>query len=144
MAGYKLIGKNKLIPRKTFQGRHRQFSKSDPSSPFENKEVEVVYTDFEVLECVVQPIEGKANKDLTDQLTSEGGREYDSYTVYSSTPLLGLVEGTSILSDQILLPDSRGGMSWFTVLKTDPYPTSGVARYRAYVVAVPEGEAGGI
>lgn len=144
MAGYKLIGKNRLIPRKTFQGRHRQFSKPGPDSPFENKDIEVVHTSFDVLDCVVQPIAGKASKDLSDQLTSEGGREYDSYTVYSSTPLMGLVEGTSLLSDQILLPDTRGGMSWFTVIKTDPHPTSGVSRYKAYVVAVPEGEEGGI
>lgn len=142
--GYKLIGRNKLIPRPTYPGRHREYRKVDTTTPFENSGTELVYTSFDVLECVVQPMSGRAARDYTNQLMLEGGKEYDSFTVYSTTPLLGLREGTTTLSDQIYLPDSRGEMKWFTVIKSDPYPSSGVMRFRAFVVAVPEGTNGGI
>lgn len=143
MAGYRLIGRNRLIPRPTYAGRHREYQKVG-TGPFENTEIEIVYEDFDVIECVVQPLTGKAARDYTSQLMQEGGRQYDSFTVYSSVMLMGPVEGTNDLADQILLPNSRGEMIWFTVIKSDPYPSSGVARFRAFVVAVPEGTNGGI
>lgn len=73
MAGYKLIGRNKLIPRPTFVGRHRQYAKVDMNNPFENQGVEIEYEEFDVLECVVQPLTGKAARDYTSQLMQEGG-----------------------------------------------------------------------
>ena len=142
--GYKLIGKNKLIPRPTYQGRHREYIKVDDDNPFENGGIEMTYTPFGVIECVVQPMTGKAARDYTAQLMLEGGKQYDSFTVYSSIPLQGPVEGTTDLADQIYLPTSTGGMTWFTVIKSDPYPSSGVARFRSFVVAVPAGTDGGI
>ncbi|ADP02458.1 conserved hypothetical protein [Salmonella phage PVPSE1] len=144
MAGYRLIGKNRLIPRPTFTGRHRQYSKVDASNPYENQGVEIEYEEFDVLECVVQPLTGKAARDYTSQLMQEGGRQYDSFTVYSSVMLKGPVEGSNELADQIKLMNSRGEMVWFTVIKSDAYQTTGVARFRAYVVSVPEGTNGGI
>lgn len=58
--------------------------------------------------------------------------------------LRGPVEGSNELADQIKLMNSRGEMVWFTVIKSDAYQTTGVARFRAYVVSVPEGTSGGI
>lgn len=144
MAGYKLIGKNKLIPRPTFVGRHREYAKVDMDNPFENQGIQIDYEEFDVLECVVQPLTGKAARDYTSQLMQEGGRQYDSFTVYSSVMLRGPVEGSNELADQIKLMNSRGEMVWFTVIKSDAYQTTGVARFRAYVVSVPEGTNGGI
>lgn len=144
MAGYKLIGKNKLIPRVTMKGRHRQFKKTDLDNPFENGGLDIEYVEFDVPECVVQPISGKAVRDYTSQLVPEGGRQYDSFTVYSSVMLKGPVEGSDNMADQILLMNSRGEMEWFTVIKSDLYQTTGVSRFRAYVVAIPEGTNGGI
>ncbi|AKJ74520.1 hypothetical protein SP19_29 [Salmonella phage 19] len=144
MAGYRLIGRNRLIPRPTFTGRHRQYAKVDTSTPYENQGVEIEYEEFDVLECVVQPLTGKAARDYTSQLMQEGGRQYDSFTVYSSVMLRGPVEGSNELADQIKLMNSRGEMVWFTVIKSDAYQTTGVARFRAYVVSVPEGTNGGI
>lgn len=144
MAGYRLIGRNKLIPRPTFVGRHREYSKVDMDNPYENQGVEIEYEEFDVLECVVQPLTGKAARDYTSQLMQEGGRQYDSFTVYSSVMLRGPVEGSNELADQIKLMNSRGEMVWFTVIKSDAYQTTGVARFRAYVVSVPEGTNGGI
>ena len=142
--GYKLIGNNKLIPRLTFQGRRRSYIKTDLTNPFENQGTELVYTPFDVEECVVQPMSGRAVKDYTAQLMSEGGKEYDAFTVYSTTQMHGLKEGTLQMCDQVFLPDSRGEMAWFTVIKCDPYPSSGVTRYRSFVVTVPEGTEGGM
>lgn len=142
--GYRLIGRNRLIPRPNFPGRHREYRKVDLDNPYENQGVEILYEDFEVLECVVQPLTGKAARDYTSQLMQEGGKQYDSFTVYSSNMLRGPVEGSTELADQILLMNSRGEMVWFTVIKSDAYQTSGVARFRAYAVSVPEGTNGGI
>lgn len=142
--GYRLIGRNKLIPRPTFTGRHREYEKVDQDNPYENQGVQILYEEFDVLECVVQPLTGKAARDYTSQLMQEGGKQYDSFTVYSSVMLRGPVEGSNELADQILLQNSRGEMVWFTVIKSDPYQTTGVARFRAYVVSVPEGTNGGI
>lgn len=142
--GYRLIGRNKLIPRPTFTGRHREYTKIDQDNPFENQGGVIVYEDFDVLDCVVQPLTGKAARDYTTQLMQEGGRQYDSFTVYSSVMLRGPVEGTNELADQILLMNSRGETVWFTVIKSDAYQTTGVSRFRAYVVSVPEGTNGGI
>ncbi|QGZ16298.1 hypothetical protein Hena1_01480 [Erwinia phage Hena1] len=142
--GYKLIGKNRLIPRPTYPGRHREYAKVDQDNPFENGGVEMTYVPFDVIECVVQPMTGKAARDYTAQLMLEGGKQYDSFTVYSSIPLRGPVEGSTELSDQIFLPASNGVPTWFTVIKSDPYPSSGVARFRSFVVAVPAGTDGGI
>ena len=144
MPGYRLIGKNRLIPRVTYQGRRREVIKVDLDNPFANGGTETQVTEFEVTECVVQPMTGKAARDYTSQLMLEGGRQYDSFTVYSSVPLQGPVEGTMELADQIFLPTSNGGNAWFTVIKSDPYPSSGVTRYRAFVVAVPAGGEGGV
>lgn len=144
MAGYKLIGRNRLIPRPTHKGRRRVITKTDPNSPFSNKGTTTTYEEFDVLECVVQPMTGKAARDYTAQLMQEGGKQYDSFTVYSTTPLRGPKEGTGQLADQILLPNSIGESTWFTVIKSDIYSSSGVQRYRAFVVSVPEGTQGGI
>lgn len=138
-AGYKLIGKNRLIPRKTFKGRHRVYNKT-VGGHFANEGLELEYEEFDVLECVVQPLTGRAAKDYSSQINPEGDRQYEAFTVYSSTKLCSPDEGTYAMADQIQLPDIRGDLKWFTVLKCDAYVTSGGGRYRFFVVEEPEGE----
>lgn len=142
---YRLLsGRNRLIPRQEVTCRHRNYIKADPDSPFENGNREVVFEEFIAVECTVQPMRGKAARDQNNQLELSGERDYDSYTIYSETFLIRAREGTDKLSDQVLLPDTGGGHSWFTVMKTDIFVTSGVPRYKYYVVAVPVGTEGGL
>lgn len=142
--GYRLMGRNQLIPWSTQQGRHREYQKVDNDNPFENGGVNVVYTPFDAIECVVQPMRGKAARDQNNQLVQEGEKDYDSYTVYTSTLLLRAEEATNNLADQLLLKNTRGEMVWFTVMKTDIFSTSGIDRFRCYLIAVPEGTEGGL
>lgn len=142
--GYRLMGRNKLIPWSVEQGRHRSFEKKDLDDPFENGGGEVQYEPFEALECVVQPMRGKAARDQNNQLVQEGEKDYDSYTVYTSTWLKRADEATNQLADQLLLTNSRGEKVWFTVMKVDVFVTSGVSRFRCYLIAVPEGTSGGL
>lgn len=142
--GYRLMGRNQLIPWSTEQGRHRSFQKEDADNPFENGGVDVVFEPFEAIECVVQPMRGKAARDQNNQLVEEGEKDYDSYTVYTSTLLLRAEEATNNLADQLLLKNSRGQMEWFTVMKVDIFSTSGIERYRCYLIAVPDGTEGGL
>ena len=144
MAGYRLIGNNTLIPRIPCEARHREWVKVDQDDPFENGGLVVNTTLFTAEKCVVQPMRGKAARDQNGQLVEEGEKNYDSYTVYTSTRLLTAREGTSDLADQVLLMDSRGNMTWFTVMKCDAFPSSGVARFRVYLIAIPEFTEGGI
>lgn len=139
-----LSSRNKLIPRIEVQCRKREWVKTDPDSPFLNSGREVVYTPFTAVECTIQPMRGKAIRDQNNQLMIGGEEDYDSYTVYSETLLFRAREGTEHLSDQMLLPDSGGGQTWFTVMKADMYPSSGVPRYRYYLIAVPVGTEGGL
>ncbi len=62
------------------------------------------------------------------------GRQYDSFTVYSSVMLRGPVEGSNELADQIVYEPR---VRWCgSQIKSDAYQTTGVARFRAYVVSV--------
>lgn len=139
---YKLIGKNKLIPQKTLTGRHVSSVKKDiiigdMSSPFTNKETEYVFEEFEVLECSVQPIMGKAYRDYALTLLPEGFKDYESYYVFSTTPLLDAQEGTNNLPDQIKLKNNRFQEEWFTVIKTDRFSTTDIERYQCFVISAP-------
>lgn len=143
--GYRLLsGRNRLIPRIEVEGRHRAWQKTDPDDPYVNGSVEVVYEPFTAVECTVQPMRGKAIRDQNNQLMIGGEEDYDSYTVYSETLMFRAREGTKELSDQLLLPDSGGGKTWFTVMKADMFPSSGVNRYRYYMIAIPVGTEGGM
>lgn len=135
---YQLIGNNTLIPRKTFTGRHRTVVKNDPDSPFINTTVDIEHEEFDVLECVIQPVSGRAVRDYNLQSLPEGYRDYDSFYVYSSTLLYAGKEGTDELSDQILIPNQRGVQKWYTVIKSDEHKTTNVERYKAFVVLMPE------
>jgi hypothetical protein len=142
--GYRLMGRNKLIPWSPQEGRHRSFEKVDQDDPFENGGLTMIYEPFVAQECVVQPMRGKAARDQNNQLVQEGEKDYDSYTVYTSTWLKRADEATNKLADQLLLKNSRGEMVWFTVMKVDVFVTSGVSRFRCYLIAVPEGTDGGL
>ena len=139
-----LSNRNRLIPRIEVEGRSRTWKKSDPDDPFVNGGVDVEYTPFTAVECTIQPMRGKAIRDQNNQLMIGGEEDYDSYTVYSETLMFRAREGTDDLSDQLLLPDSGGGKTWFTVMKADQFPSSGVSRYRYYLIAVPVGTQGGM
>jgi hypothetical protein len=139
-----LSNRNRLIPRIEVEGRRRTWSKSDPDDPFVNGGVDVEYTPFTAVECTIQPMRGKAIRDQNNQLMIGGEEDYDSYTVYSETLMYRAREGTDDLADQLLLPDSGGGKTWFTVMKADQFPSSGVSRYRYYLIAVPVGTQGGM
>lgn len=142
---YRLLsGRNKLIPRKEVTCRHRRYVKTDPDSPFENVGRDIDYEEFVAVECNVQPMRGKAARDQNNQLEVSGEVDYDSYTVYSETLLTRAREGTDGLSDQMLLPDTGGEMTWFTVMKIDIFVTSDVPRYKYYLIAVPDGTEGGL
>lgn len=137
--GYKLIGKNRLIPRVDIQGRRRVYVKSESSdSNFDNEDLEISILDFIIQDCSVQPTTGRSVRDYTMKLQMEGMLDHDSYMVYSGTMLQDSKQGTGILPDQILLSDNNGVERWFTVLKSDKYITSGVERYQSFVVAAPE------
>ena len=63
---YKLIGKNTLIPRITCKARRRKLEKvEDSDSPFLNDDLQVVYEEFELKDCVVQPMTGRTARDFT-------------------------------------------------------------------------------
>lgn len=138
---YQLIGRNTLIPRKTFTGRHRRYVKNDPNNPFENADIDIQHEEFDVLECVIQPVSGRAVRDYNLQSLPEGYRDYDSFYVYSSTILYAGKEGTNELPDQILIPNQRGVQKWYTVIKSDDHKTTDVNRYKAFVVLLPEAKA---
>lgn len=143
--GYRLLSsRNRLIPRIEVEGRHRTWRKTNPDSAFINSGREVAYEPFTAVECTIQPMRGKAIRDQNNQLMIGGEEDYDSYTVYSETRLFRAREGTEDLSDQLLLPDSGGDMNWFTVMKADTFVSSGVPRYRYYLIAIPVGIEGGM
>lgn len=143
--GYTLLSRrNRLIPRIECTGRRRTWSKTDPNNPFENGGRLVEFTPFTAVECTVQPMRGKAQRDQNNQLVEAGEQDYDSYTVYSETLMFRAREGSDELADQLWLPDSRGEYTWFTVMKTDTFVSSGVDRYRYYLIAVPVGTEGGM
>ncbi|QYC52522.1 hypothetical protein [Salmonella phage SSBI34] len=139
-----LSNRNRLIPRIEVTCRRRSAVKTDPDNPFENGSLMMQYEEFIAVECTVQPMRGKAARDQNNQLQVEGEVDYDSYTVYSETILHRAREGTNDYSDQMLLPDSVGENTWFTVMKADRFVSSGVPRYRYYLIAVPEGTEGGM
>lgn len=139
-----LSSRNRLIPRIEVEGRKRVWEKTDPDDPYLNGSVKVVYEPFTAVECTIQPMRGKAIRDQNNQLMVGGEEDYDSYTVYSETLMFRAREGTQDLSDQLLLPDSGGTKTWFTVMKADMYPSSGVPRYRYYLIAIPVGTEGGM
>lgn len=143
--GYRLLtNRNRLIPRIEVLCRSRDWVKGSSTSIYKNAKREVQFTEFTAVECSVQPVRGKALRDQNNQLMVEGEQDYDSYTVYSETLLHRAKEGTDGLSDQMYLPDTGGGHTWFTVMKIDIFVSSGVSRYKYYVVAVPVGTDGGM
>lgn len=137
--GYKLIGKNKLIPRQDKIARRRVYQKAANSSPYDNVDLQVSIEEFIVPECSVQPVSGRSARDYNLKINMEGYRDHDSYLVFSSVMLQDSKEGTGLLPDQIFLEDVNGVERWFTVIKTDRFVTSGVARFQSFVVARPEG-----
>lgn len=143
--GYSLLTqRNRLIPRVEVPGRHRTLLKEDLDDPFENGGLQTQYEDFTAVECVIQPMRGKAERDQNNQLVPEGEKDYDSYTVYSETFLYRAREESTDLSDQLLLKDSRGDLTWFTVMKADVFQSSGTQRYRYHLIAIPAGTEGGL
>lgn len=143
---YTLIGKNTLIPRITCKARRRKMEKAEDSdSPFLNDDLQVVFEEFELEDCVVQPMTGRTARDFTTKMFPEGGAEYEAFTIYySGKMLVGPREGSLENADQVLLKDMFGEDAWFTVIKSDAYLSAQAGRFRSWLVKVPEGVEGGV
>lgn len=133
MQKYVQIGRNKLLPQVSLVARSRVAIK-DPNSPFENSNNTITYTEKPINNCSVQPVTGKALKDLETQLGMDGMKNYEAYYIWTSTKLIVSVEGTNVLSDQVKLESVTGQELWFTALRALNFPYTGVARYNYLVI----------
>lgn len=136
--GYKLIGKNTLIPKIDVPGKKRSYVKDvNSTSVYSNTGLVIHEEDFIVTGCSIQPPTGRSLRDYTLKLGNEGYKDHDSYLVFCDIRLKDSLQGTGLLPDQVFLPDLHGLNKWFTVMKTDWYVSSQVERYQCFVVAVP-------
>ena len=133
---YSLIGSNSLLPQVTLNARSRTSAK-DPSSPFENDNNTITFTNKVINKCSVQPLTGDAVKKFESQLSEAGLKSYESYYLWTSDPLIVGVDGTGILSDQVQLNSVTGRQLWFTVLRALSFPYTGVPRYQYLVILEP-------
>ena len=133
---YSLIGSNSLLPQVTLNARSRSSAK-DPSSPFENDNNTITFTNKVINKCSVQPLTGDAVKKFESQLSEAGLKSYESYYLWTSDPLIVGVDGTGILSDQVQLNSVTGRQLWFTVLRALSFPYTGVPRYQYLVILEP-------
>lgn len=128
--GFTLLNDFTLLDAASLQGRRKTFT-SDPSSVFDNDGT-YSYTTFDVENSSVQPL-----SDRNQLLLEEGIREYEAYTVYTTTPLKTVQEATQELADQIYI-DGLAGYNWYTVLKARKYSiTSGGSQFEATVIKYP-------
>lgn len=128
--GFTLLNNFTLLDAANLQGRRKTFT-SNPDSVFDNDGT-YSYTTFDVENSSVQPL-----SDRNQLLLEEGIREYEAYTVYTTTPLKTVQEATQELADQIYI-DGLAGYNWYTVLKARKYSiTSGGSQFEATVIKYP-------
>ena len=119
-----------LLDKQSITARTKVFVK-DPLSNFENVGT-YQYTTFTVENASVQPT---TDKNLL--LLGEGIRDYESYTIYTTSVLKPSEETTNDLADQVQL-DGLFGVGWFTVVKSKKYGvTSSGPQYEVIVVKYP-------
>lgn len=134
--GFQLIGKNQLLPQVTLDARTRTTTK-DVNSPFENDNNTITFTDKTINECSVQPLTGDDLKKFESQLSEAGLKSYESYYLWTSDKLVVGIDGTDILSDQVLIDSVTGLQLWFTVLRALSFPYTGVTRYQYLIILEP-------
>lgn len=128
--GFTLLNSFTLLDSMTLSCRRKVFVK-DTNSVFDNVGT-YSYQTFNAENCSVQPI-----TERSQLLLEEGLREYESYTVYTTTPLTSVKEASEDLADQIYL-DGQLGQSWFTVLKVKKHSvTSSGSQFEVVVVKYP-------
>lgn len=133
---YTLIGNNSLLPQVPLSARSRTSIK-DPLSPFENDNNTITFTPKTINECSVQPLTGDAVKKFESQLSEAGLKSYESYYLWTSDKLIVGIDGTGILSDQVLIDSVTGQQLWFTVLRALSFPYTGVSRYQYLIILEP-------
>lgn len=133
---YTLIGNNSLLPQVQLSARSRT-SVKDPNSPFENDNNTIVVTPKTIAGCSVQPLTGDAVKKFESQLSEAGLKSYESYYLWTSDKLVVGIDGTGILSDQVLIDSVTGQQLWFTVLRALSFPYTGVSRYQYLIILEP-------
>lgn len=133
---YTLIGNNSLLPQAQLSARSRVSAK-DVNSPFENDNNTITFTTKTINKCSVQPLTGDAVKKFESQLSEAGLKSYESYYLWTSNKLVVGIDGTGILSDQVLIDSVTGQQLWFTVLRALSFPYTGVARYQYLIILEP-------
>jgi hypothetical protein len=133
---YTLIGNNSLLPQVSLSARSR-VSVKDVNSPFENDNNTIVVTPKTISGCSVQPLTGDAVKKFESQLSEAGLKSYESYYLWTSDKLVVGIDGTGILSDQVLIASVTGQQLWFTVLRALSFPYTGVSRYQYLIILEP-------
>ena len=127
---FTLLNNFTLLDAENLQGRRKTFVKN-PSSVFDN-DGDYVYAPFTVENSSVQAL-----SDKNQLLLEEGIREYEAYTVYTTTALKSAQEATTELADQIYI-NGLTGYNWYTVLKAKKHSiTSGGSQYEATVIKYP-------
>ena len=127
---FTLLNSFALLDSMVLQGQRKTFVQ-DPNSTFKNKGT-YQYTPFSVENASVQPL-----TDKNQLLLAEGIREYEAYTIFTSTLLKSAEETTVELADQVLI-NGLFGESWFTVLRSKKYSiTSNGSQFEVTVVKYP-------
>ena len=129
---FTLLNSFTLLDSQVLSGRRKVFVKdTSTTNPFENKG-SYSYQTFTIENCSVQPL-----TDKNQMLLTEGIREYEAYTIFTTTALRSAQEKSNDLADQVEL-DGLFGLSWFTVLRSKKYGmTSSGPQYEVTVVKYP-------
>lgn len=99
-----LLDQFTLLDLTSYQGRRRVY-KEAVGSVIANMGSTVEYEEFEIAAASLQPISGKTLKALP-----EGYRSKAQYSFWTKTEMRGIQQGTSQLSDQILIDGQ-----WYSV-----------------------------
>ena len=128
--GFTLLNNFTLLDSMSLSCRRKVFVK-DTTSVFDNDGT-YQYQPFNAENCSVQPL-----TERSQLLLDEGLREYESYTVYTTTALKSVKEASEDLADQVYI-NGQHGYSWFTVLKVKKHSvTSNGNQYEVVVVKYP-------
>lgn len=119
-----LIEQLTLIELKPYQGRHRIYVKNG-TSVIQNMDNTVDYTPFIIEASSIQPLNGR-----TLQALPEGYRVKAQYQFWCKTPILGLEQGTTQLSDQIEIDGQ-----WYSIYNLKDWKrTSFLAHYHCVAI----------
>ena len=132
---FTLLNNFQLLDTVVLTGRRKVFVK-DVNSPFSNAGV-YSYVSFNIENASAQPINNNNNNNSNQLLLADGIREYEAYTIYTSTLMKSSEETTTELADQVQL-NGIYGLNWFTVVKSKKHSmTSNGSQYEVTVVKYP-------